>query len=1181
MRTIVVLAVLLGLSAAPAIAVDPVDWNNIVFEWVTVTVTSCPCSSSSGFPTSSTALSTVAAATPTSMITPTTEPPAPIYTATPTEALESSVTVIPFEATAQILGEAIVASVNTSIPVPTIQSTWARTTDGYNSAPPAPTATLRPAILSNENLADPENLRPQIQHQLYYADNSNAGVDGARMPIANVKFDFTMETVNLESSHIQSVTCSSSGSHTTMNIVFSDSNAYNTALSSWPKDRDFLIIGYFPGCGSYSEGMRTFSKVHETSSNNAAMEVTLLVEDLPLRQAITAGDIKFGSFNAGYTSRPRNQTGVPYYGVGVPAECLGDQTNNFDVDLDNQLGVSNGPASFGARFRAKRSLRRRRNAARFSRAGSTDVAHFIEKRWSIGGFFSDIVDKVKDAVETVVDKVTDAVEAAWDGITGAMKTIGEAIISAGKEIIGAVADFDYIKTTVDFDTFLSKDEKYKKSDQTGSAANTPWGLPGFLLAKAKDSETGLYCVDCGIEGEMYLNGHITFSLKDGLKASTFTMNGTMHARVQLGISGEASLEAKSSVTLFNIPLGPVTIPEIIDIGPQVSVMAEAYAKITSAGRIMAGFDMDFDPYMKLDLVSWTSETSGWVPTLHPVVQLDSELSAAVGVRLPVKFGFGIDLMKGWVNKMIAIEEKAGVSLAIRTAARFRADEEESWAGIDAGLDRPGNFSCPNSAALLLDFTNTIDLNVVDMFVKPLGKARVPLWQKCLSNNGNAATKGAETPTVPDGETATGDEKAPADATPADGAATPEGATEQAAAPEPTVPETTTVDTTPEDAPADNTTAETPSANTTTDEATTATNAETTAEDPETPAPLEKRQLPSESSSSSTTTFGTTTASNGTVVPSTTTPTPTSSETSSSSSSSSSSTSSSSSSSSESSLSESSSSSSTSESTSEVTSESEPTSSSPSNVERVTDDSSTTSSTESTTSPIASSSSAPSSAVTPESSFPTLSTFTVGSTTSISQSTSSSRSAEPTIAPFSTTSRYPTSNSTTSTSSTASATPTAPLNLVKVTLEDANDGLFINTNADGTIYLCNGRCGSPAEFYTQSDIVVADVSERVLHFYGHEMSQYGVSRLRLHAVDKLPNTSVIVGLSEFQPNKIVAVSTESKDFYYIVACRIEGAPTKMFLAKDAKAGVETLKAGNPLVGGKALDCSLKNLRMVKV
>lgn len=172
----------------------------------------------------------------------------------------------------------------------------------------------------------------------------------ANLPIAHARFNFTQQTVNLQSSaHIKAVSCSRNPGNseaTVMTVIFSDRAAYLTAKDTWPINGEFIVIGFFAGCGLHGEGERTFSKVHKVDTNDIDTTVKLLVRNVPLQEVVKEGEIKWGNFKSGDLPKPLmgngTQTMKPYYGVGVGEKCLGGEVNVFDVELDKALGKMDG-----------------------------------------------------------------------------------------------------------------------------------------------------------------------------------------------------------------------------------------------------------------------------------------------------------------------------------------------------------------------------------------------------------------------------------------------------------------------------------------------------------------------------------------------------------------------------------------------------------------------------------------------------------------------------------------------------------------------------------------------------------------------------------------------------------------------------------------------------------------------
>ncbi|RVD86004.1 uncharacterized protein DFL_004300 [Arthrobotrys flagrans] len=134
------------------------------------------------------------------------------------------------------------------------------------------------------------------------------------------------------------------------------------------------------------------------------------------------------------------------------------------------------------------------------------------------------------------------------------------------------------------------------------------------------------------------------------------MNGTMSSNLQFGFWAQVKLEVSTSTELFDIPLGPVTVPGLFDIGPCIVVMAEASASIATA-------------------------------------------VATVGIKMPIMLGFAVNLLKGWVLEQDVVSETPSVSLSARYAGQVRVNDKEKWAGVDGTLDTDKGFTCPNKIVL--------------------------------------------------------------------------------------------------------------------------------------------------------------------------------------------------------------------------------------------------------------------------------------------------------------------------------------------------------------------------------------------------------------------------------------------------------------------------------------------------
>ncbi|KAH6658700.1 hypothetical protein BKA67DRAFT_558781 [Truncatella angustata] len=96
-----------------------------------------------------------------------------------------------------------------------------------------------------------------------------------------------------------------------------------------------------------------------------------------------------------------------------------------------------------------------------------------------------------------------------------------------------------------------------------------------------------------------------------------------------------------------------------------------------------------------------------------------------------------------------------------------------------------------------------------------------------------------------------------------------------------------------------------------------------------------------------------------------------------------------------------------------------------------------------------------------------------------------------------------------------------------------------------------------------------------------MNAFGVSRLRLSSIDEIPKGADIITLlpvnydeSDSTPGIYMAVDTKG-NYFYIMACDIEGDAAKIFIASDPDAGAAKLAEADLryiVTGGVVQDCS---------
>lgn len=122
--------------------------------------------------------------------------------------------------------------------------------------------------------------------------------------------------------------------------------------------------------------------------------------------------------------------------------------------------------------------------------------------------------------------------------------------------------------------------------------------------------------------------------------------------------------------------------------------------------------------------------------------------------------------------------------------------------------------------------------------------------------------------------------------------------------------------------------------------------------------------------------------------------------------------------------------------------------------------------------------------------------------------------------------------------------------------------------------------------THNDILVADATQRLLHFYSNTMNATGVSRLRLANEESVPEGSQLVVFTDAGAGNDTATNDTTDDAFYVaidqdlnifypVLCTYtDGGVSRLFVVKDPVAGVETLQSPDvkfSITGGVVGSC----------
>jgi hypothetical protein len=187
------------------------------------------------------------------------------------------------------------------------------------------------------------------------------------------------------------------------------------------------------------------------------------------------------------------------------------------------------------------------------------------------------------------------------------------------------------------------------------------------------------------------------------------MKGNVHAGLGLGL--DAQLEYKDSFKkpIFSTGLPGFSVPNIITVGPVVSLSAELDVEATAQGQLLAAIALDIPNFdATLDLLDSTkSSSSGFHPVFTKNFTATGEISLSAAFGLPLKVGVGIVIPLIKFDKSIALIEKPGIN----ATATFTGSTD---------LAELSTMSCPNGVAYSVSLTNDVSLDFfglkeVDLF----------------------------------------------------------------------------------------------------------------------------------------------------------------------------------------------------------------------------------------------------------------------------------------------------------------------------------------------------------------------------------------------------------------------------------------------------------------------------------
>lgn len=177
------------------------------------------------------------------------------------------------------------------------------------------------------------------------------------------------------------------------------------------------------------------------------------------------------------------------------------------------------------------------------------------------------------------------------------------------------------------------------------------------------------CVDCGVRSTNKVLGRVRFNLcachsdtyrvhravkadMNGLLVTfkvleaAVALSGNFNASLFVGLDGVISYQTSRKVNVISVPVGtPFFIPGVFIFGGQVSLDVEAYVALGAEGRLLVGGSLVIPNYQaRLDLINQgTSGVSGFTPRFVPAFNARGNVTADLGLGLPIELGFGLTI----------------------------------------------------------------------------------------------------------------------------------------------------------------------------------------------------------------------------------------------------------------------------------------------------------------------------------------------------------------------------------------------------------------------------------------------------------------------------------------------------------------------------------------------------------
>ncbi|KAK7051059.1 hypothetical protein VNI00_005171 [Paramarasmius palmivorus] len=537
---------------------------------------------------------------------------------------------------------------------------------------------LIPAPIPGLNLHSTDNLAANSTAQIFYQHDQSdptAPVSYALLTIPNALYPI----VNLDhSALISSISCNSTActikltSHDALvaftanwngksgsvlliasGVTFTDgATSSNSTTDHLASDADLTVVAQFTSL--------TFVDVVNPSANMTLDLGHGYLNQTGSQAAQSGSGAVFNSFNSTSTNSttPSNGTVSSAIVNGNSTGCGSDV--DFDICLDNKIGYMdadhmNLAQLFPGVDSQTLSGLSRRDLTLDRRGLFSKIGNFITSK-----IIQPVYQEAKKVLPAAVSKTLDTIV---DKSTQFLRdTLGAAYDTVSKY---TSAEWHPFQTTLS----LNMAPQYGLVDLT-PVRGSKWGVSNLLFNRKGDKgEISIYCVRCGASGQLAFDSKIVFSLVGGLTAGQFSANGDAHAAFGLGIIASYSDKYTPDPTkIFSVPLAPLSVKGIINVGPQLVFSVGHSYSINANGYMMGRIALDWDKISNtIDLVGSNTGFTGWTPRVTYDHDAGGQIDLSASISAIVAIEVSVDILNGKFTRGVSIREVPSATLEAASA----------------------------------------------------------------------------------------------------------------------------------------------------------------------------------------------------------------------------------------------------------------------------------------------------------------------------------------------------------------------------------------------------------------------------------------------------------------------------------------------------------------------------------